>query len=302
MKSKSEKLGKGIENTEKNDNVVQPERVEASKTKTRDLITSKATGQHQTSRKSESKKELKRKRSSNKTSKSNFSKFLDMETDRMMASAEEDMLLERKLAKKLKVKSGRLTNANDDLDMLLEGIPTMADNLGKIAKDDKKAAAFSSKSKRMDSVNEDSDDEASYGEGSEDSDSLTSDDEHEDVEAILPNDPNISSDEGSEESDLLTSDEEHEDVVEVISTKDSGTSEQEADPRIISNTEAGPPKTDKSSNKEPGKYVAPHLRSRGGDGSAEYAEERKRLRGMSSPYVFSDGLLPLLVVVCYLLD
>lgn len=292
MKSKPEKARKRVENSEKNDSPVQPEKVEASKTKTRDLITTKATGQHKTSRKLESKKELKRKRSSNKTPKSNFSKFLDMETDRMMASAEEDMLLERKLAKKLKVKSGRLTNANDDLDMLLEGLPTMADDLGKIRKEDKKAAAFSSKSKRMESVDEDSDDGTSYGKGSEESESLTSDDEHEDVEAILSEDLNVSSDEGSEESNLLTSDEENEDVAEVSLPKDSDNdaSERDADTRIISNTEAGPPKTDKSSNKEPGKYVAPHLRSRGGDGSAEYAEERKRLRGMSFPFVFSDGI------------
>lgn len=307
MESKSEKKGKRIKNTENDNSTVQPEMVERSKTKIRDSITSEATREDRTLRKSEFVKELKRRRSSNKTPKANFFNFLDMEKNGIMASAEEDMRLERRLAKKLKVKSGRLTNANDDIDMLLEGIPPMSDNLGKTGKEDKNArgAAVSLKTKMMDSVNEDLDDDISSGEGSEESNVLSSDEELEDV--VSPKDSPISSDEGSEESYSLTSDQEHEDeylaidypkknlkTSRLLKKHDNSTSseqEQEPDTRISSDTEAsGPPKTvssevalDKLPNKGPGKYVAPHLRSRGGNESAEYAEVRRRLRGMSLP-------------------
>ncbi|KAG6430421.1 hypothetical protein SASPL_108487 [Salvia splendens] len=294
LESKSEKAGKRLKNNEIDDSSNQPEMVGISKTETRDRKTIEATGKTRPSRNSEAKKEFKRKRSSDKTSKANFFNLLDMQTNGMMASAEEDMRLERRLAKKLKVKSGRLTNANDDLDRLLEGIPSMADSLGKVGKEDKNARDTKSKTIKMDSAYEDLDDKISSGEGSEESNLVTSDDELENVDSP------ISSGEGSEESDSL--DQENEDAYlgpgypkKNLQTSrllekhnDSSSSEQEVDTRISSNTEAsGPPKAvssevtlDKLPNKGPGKYVAPHLRSRGGNESAEYAEERRRLRGL----------------------
>ncbi|XP_057778872.1 uncharacterized protein LOC130997548 isoform X2 [Salvia miltiorrhiza] len=273
---------------------MQPEMVEISKTKTRESTTSEATRLSRTSRNSEAKKELKRKRSLDKTSKANFFNFLDMETNGIMASAEEDMRLERRLAKKLKVKSGRLTNANDDMDMLLEGIPSMTESLGKIGKEDKTARDTASylKTKMPDSVDKDLDDEISSDEGIQESNLLTSDEELDDV--VSPKDSPISSDEGSEESDSLTSDQEHED--EYLATdyrkknletsrllKKHGNSSSSEQGQEVS----GPPKTvssevalDKLPNKGTGKYVAPHLRSHGVNESAEYAEVRRRLRGL----------------------
>ncbi|KAL1539912.1 nucleolar MIF4G domain-containing protein 1-like [Salvia divinorum] len=189
-----------------------------------------------------------------------------------MASAEEDMRLERRLAKKLKVKSGRLTNANDDLDMLLEGIPPMTDSLREIGKVDKNAqdTDLHLKTIKMDSVYEDLDDKISSSEGSEEYNSLNSDQEHEDA-YLAPVYPK----KNLQTSRLL---EKHDDS----SSSEQG---QEVDTRISSNTEAsGPPKTevalDKLPNKGPGKYVAPHLRFRGGNELAEYAEQRRRLRGL----------------------
>ncbi|XP_047962464.1 nucleolar MIF4G domain-containing protein 1 [Salvia hispanica] len=300
LESKSDKAGKRLKNNEIDDSSSQPEMVGISKTETRDRKTIEATGNTRPLRNSEAKKEFKRKRSSDKTSKPNFFNLLDMQTNGMMASAEEDLRLERRLAKKLKLKSGRLTNANDDLDMLLEGIPSMADSLGNVGKENKKARDNKSKTIKMDSAYEDLDDEISSGEGSEESNLVTSDDELENV--MSPEDSPISSGEASEEADSLNTDQEHEDAdlapgdpkknlqtSRLLEEHDeSSSSEQEVDTRISSNTEAsGPPKAvssevalDKLPNKGAGKYVAPHLRSRGGNESAEYAEERRRLRGL----------------------
>ncbi|KAL1549520.1 nucleolar MIF4G domain-containing protein 1-like [Salvia divinorum] len=301
LESKPEKAGKRLKNNENDDSSNQPEMVGIFKTETRDWTTIEATGQTRPSRNSEAKKEFKRKRNSDKTSKANFFNLLDMQTNGIMASAEEDMRLERRLAKKLKVKSGRLTNANDDLDMLLEGIPPMTDSLREIEKEDKNArdTDLHLKTIKMDSVYEDLDDEISSSEGSEESNLVTSDEELENV--VSPKDSPISS---GEEYNSLNSDQEHEDAYlapgypkKHLQTSrflekhdDSSSSEQgqEVDTRISSNTEAsGPPKTvssevalDKLPNKGPGKYVAPHLRSRGGNELAEYAEERRRLRGL----------------------
>lgn len=327
---KSENARKRHKNNENDDSSMQPEMVERSKTKMRDLKTSEATRQSRKSRNSEDKKELKRKRSSNKTPQTNFFNLLDMEKNGRVASAEEDMRMERRLAKKLKVKSGRLTNANDDIDMLLEGLPSAVDNFGK---EDKNAhdPAISLKSKMMESAIEDSDDELISDEGSEESDSM--------IEDL---DDEISSGEGSEESDSLTSDEEREDLIspkdsnnrkrnamefeeeylatdypkknlvgsklsKKLSNANSAEEGQEADTRISSNIEAsGSPKTvsseavlDKLPNKGTGKYVAPHLRSRGGNESAEYAEVRKRVRGMGLPIYYASAEDP---IGCYVLS
>lgn len=327
---KSENARKRHKNNENDDSSMQTEMVERSKTKMRDSKTSEATRQSRKSRNSEDKKELKRKRSSNKTTpQTNFFNLLDMEKNGRVASAEEDMRMERRLAKKLKVKSGRLTNANDDIDMLLEGISSAVDNFGE---EDTNAhdPTISLKSKMMDSAIEDSDEEIISDEGSEESDS-----------AIEDLDDEISSGEGSEESDSLTSTEEHEDVIspkdsnnrkrngmefeeEYLATdypkkklvgsklsKKHGNSNsaegQEVDTRISSNIEgSGSPKTvsseavlDKLPNKGTGKYVAPHLRSRGGNESAEYAEVRKRVRGMSLPFYSPTTEDP---IGCYVLS
>lgn len=63
-----------------------------------------------------------------KMSKSKFSEYLEMEMGRGLISEEDDLRLERKLAKKLKVKNGKL-GGNDELAMLLEGIPAAFDTV-----------------------------------------------------------------------------------------------------------------------------------------------------------------------------
>ncbi|KAA8516886.1 hypothetical protein F0562_017296 [Nyssa sinensis] len=51
-----------------------------------------------------------------------------MDMQEGVVSAEEDLKLERKLAKKLKVKDGKLGGADDGITMLFEGIPSVLDS------------------------------------------------------------------------------------------------------------------------------------------------------------------------------
>lgn len=69
---------------------------------------------------------LKRKHAPNKNSKTMFMEYLEMEKEGDTISADVDLRLERKLAKKLKVKNEKL-RGDDDIDMLLEGIPSAVD-------------------------------------------------------------------------------------------------------------------------------------------------------------------------------
>ncbi|CAA2972835.1 nucleolar MIF4G domain-containing 1 [Olea europaea subsp. europaea] len=64
-----------------------------------------------------------------KGSKSKFNEYLEREMKGGALLVKEDLKLEKKLAKKLKVKNGKLKGADDDMDMLLEGIPSILSNL-----------------------------------------------------------------------------------------------------------------------------------------------------------------------------
>ncbi|KAG1333927.1 nucleolar MIF4G domain-containing protein 1 [Cocos nucifera] len=70
-----------------------------------------------------------RKGGSEGESKTKFQEFLEMETGKGMVGAEEDLEMKRRLAKKLKVKNGKLGGPDDELNILLEGIPSMLDSM-----------------------------------------------------------------------------------------------------------------------------------------------------------------------------
>lgn len=70
------------------------------------------------------KKDLERKK------KTKFEEYLEMSSaQKAFISADEDLKLERKLAKKLKVKEGKLRGADDELNMLFEGVSSALDFL-----------------------------------------------------------------------------------------------------------------------------------------------------------------------------
>jgi nucleolar MIF4G domain-containing protein 1 len=59
-----------------------------------------------------------------------FEEYLQMEMQNSAVLAEEDLELERKLAKKLRVKVGKLRGEDDGINSLFEGIPSIIDSLG----------------------------------------------------------------------------------------------------------------------------------------------------------------------------
>ncbi|EOY10529.1 MIF4G domain and MA3 domain-containing protein isoform 1 [Theobroma cacao] len=69
-------------------------------------------------------KMVKGKKSLKRTSKTKFEEYLEMETPNAAMLAQKDLELERKLAKKLKVKDGKLRGDDDDLNMLFEDVPS----------------------------------------------------------------------------------------------------------------------------------------------------------------------------------
>lgn len=66
-------------------------------------------------------------RKGDKNSKSKFEEYLDIDKQQGVVSGEEDLDLERKLAKKLKVKNGKLGGLDDDINLLIEGTTSEMD-------------------------------------------------------------------------------------------------------------------------------------------------------------------------------
>ncbi|KAG2689902.1 hypothetical protein I3760_09G162300 [Carya illinoinensis] len=81
--------------------------------------------------------------------KTKFEEYLEMGMQNSAASAEEDLELERKLAKKLKVKSGKLRGEDDDINFLFEGLPSIIDSLGEELPIAEEFPDKSSKSKKL---------------------------------------------------------------------------------------------------------------------------------------------------------
>ncbi|XP_015870472.1 uncharacterized protein LOC107407676 isoform X1 [Ziziphus jujuba] len=76
-----------------------------------------------------SSEKVEKKRSKIRNVKTGFEKFLEMDMRSAVISAEEDLELERKLAKKLKVKKGKLRGEDHGMNMLFEGIPSLLDSV-----------------------------------------------------------------------------------------------------------------------------------------------------------------------------
>lgn len=65
-----------------------------------------------------------------KSKKTKFEEYMEMEMKRgTVASKEEDLEMERKLAKKLKVKGGKLRGLDDGMNLLFDGVPSLLDSV-----------------------------------------------------------------------------------------------------------------------------------------------------------------------------
>ncbi|XP_065852430.1 uncharacterized protein [Euphorbia lathyris] len=69
-------------------------------------------------------------------SKTKFEEFIEMDTKKADLFAQEDLEMERRLAKKLKVKDGQLRGMDDEMNFLFEGIPSMSDCFDKAPDDE----------------------------------------------------------------------------------------------------------------------------------------------------------------------
>lgn len=69
-------------------------------------------------------------KSMKKNSKTKFEEFLLKDVEHAETCAKEDLKLERRLAKKLKVKEGNLRGLDDGLNIFFEGIPSVLDSFG----------------------------------------------------------------------------------------------------------------------------------------------------------------------------
>ncbi|XP_073035000.1 uncharacterized protein [Primulina eburnea] len=346
-KSSAELNSKPVQKLTPMDNIVkgctvQPQKVKKFKSKSNDLITVKGvssedcSGQLSTIADSKIKsKESKRKKGLGGCSKSGFSQYLEMEMGGRSLSAEDDLRFERKLAKRLKVKNGRLSAANDDIDSLIEGIPSVLDSIAAT-----EGIPESTESGRV--QDENSDDERS-----EDSNSrVGSFEEHNNVveEVILPNhtkkvkgrktkfeeylEADMLGDRNLAEADLtlerkltkklkikegnLWVDDEinmlFDGIPSVIDSSNDGQSKDldnqfsaeklktckrlkkkqktelanDSDIRTSDKVESSFADVvlENFPNEAPTKYLHPHLRSHGGDGSEEYDQLRLQVRGI----------------------
>lgn len=159
-----------------------------------------------------------------KRKKTKFEELLATEMCGQGISADEDLALERKLAKKLKVKGGKLLGDDDDMNSLFEGIPSLLDSF----EDENAQLAGEAPRKSDKSSSNERSREKRYNKEAQGEDQKQEEEQ-------------------KAESTLYCTD--------VKATAGSAV-------------------------KENAKYVAPRLRSRLGSESEEYAQIRRRLRGL----------------------
>ncbi|KAF5177615.1 nucleolar MIF4G domain-containing protein [Thalictrum thalictroides] len=92
--------------------------------------------------------EKKKNKSLKRKSKTKFEEYLEMDMNKGVVSAEEDLKLERKLAKKLKVKHGKLRGLDDEMNMLFDGMPSILESMVDEKVSDDEDGAGTSKKRR----------------------------------------------------------------------------------------------------------------------------------------------------------
>lgn len=211
------------------------------------------------------------KRKKKRTVKTNFEKFLEMEEKNVAMSAQADLELERKLAKKLKVKSGRLRGDDDGINVLFKGVPSILDSKWEEELPVKKSEMRSTSKKRKTEKSLD-----------------------QELEVEIPSDSMV---EVSEAAEMNGAEDALEEVLEPMSSKkkkkkkkkrnlsEKGKESNAASDTVIDVSKPIDASGDDVSFKEvpskaPEKYVAPHLRSRAGNELEEYSQIRRRVRGL----------------------
>lgn len=217
-------------------------------------------------------KTVKEKKGMRRNLKTKFEEYLEMDTKD--ACAEEDLEMERRLAKKLKLKDGKLKRMDDEMDMLLEGIPSVLDSFDKGEVPDANQfpiegvedTTSDKKHKKKKSSKESSED------GSEDV-----------MGAISELQQSLGAEVGLEEGASETpshnrnkkKSKRKQDMAGDMTIGVSDPAETHDAEAVLQETSKKAPAVASSI-----KYVAPHLRSLAGNESEEYIQIRRRVRGL----------------------
>lgn len=221
-------------------------------------------------------KTVKEKKGMKRNLKTKFEEYLEMDTKD--ACAEEDLEMERRLAKKLKLKDGKLKRMDDEMDMLLEGIPSVLDSFDKGEVPDANQfpiegvedTTSEKKHKKKKSLKESSED------GSEDVIGAISE-LHESLGA------EVGLEEGASETPSHNRNKKKskrkQDMAGDMTIGVSDPAETHDAEAVLQETSKKAPAVASSI-----KYVAPHLRSLAGNESEEYIQIRRRVRGTKSSF------------------
>lgn len=217
-------------------------------------------------------KTVKEKKGMRRNLKTKFEEYLEMDTKD--ACAEEDLEMERRLAKKLKLKDGKLKRMDDEMDMLLEGIPSVLYSFDKGEVPDANQFTIEGvedttsdkKHKKKKSLKESSED------GSEDV-----------MGAISELQESLGAEVGLEEGASETpshnrnkkKSKRKQDMAGDLTIGVSDPAETHDAEAVLQETSKKAPAVASSI-----KYVAPHLRSLAGNESEEYIQIRRRVRGL----------------------
>lgn len=217
-------------------------------------------------------KTVKEKKGMRRNLKTKFEEYLEMDTKD--ACAEEDLEMERRLAKKLKLKDGKLKRMDDEMDMLLEGIPSVLDSFDKGEVPDANQfpiegvedTTSDKKHKKKKSSKESSED------GSEDVTGAISE-----LQESLG--AEVGLEEGASETPSHNRNKKKskrkQDMAGDMTIGVSDPAETHDAEAVLQETSKKAPAVASSI-----KYVAPHLRSLAGNESEEYIQIRRRVRGL----------------------
>lgn len=217
-------------------------------------------------------KTVKEKKGMRRNLKTKFEEYLEMDTKD--ACAEEDLEMERRLAKKLKLKDGKLKRMDDEMDMLLEGIPSVLDSFDKGEVPDANQFTIEGvedttsdkKHKKKKSLKESSED------GSEDVTGAISE-----LQESLG--AEVGLEEGASETPSHNRNKKKskrkQDMAGDLTIGVSDPAETHDAEAVLQETSKKAPAVASSI-----KYVAPHLRSLAGNESEEYIQIRRRVRGL----------------------
>lgn len=217
-------------------------------------------------------KTVKEKKGMRRNLKTKFEEYLEMDTKD--ACAEEDLEMERRLAKKLKLKDGKLKRMDDEMDMLLEGIPSVLYSFDKGEVPDANQFTIEGvedttsdkKHKKKKSLKESSED------GSEDVTGAISE-----LQESLG--AEVGLEEGASETPSHNRNKKKskrkQDMAGDMTIGVSDPAETHDAEAVLQETSKKAPAVASSI-----KYVAPHLRSLAGNESEEYIQIRRRVRGL----------------------